>query len=169
MSDEKEMSVKLKAVITDGAPQPVEEALYSGEFAATFLVEVVQKLLGVTDAISRPAEFYVQHPDISIYAGDGRFGVELRLTGVSRNGRTPKQFHEALKHLHEIAKTKIKLALEKCGSDSCIQLFTVIMLDGDIETSPGSGVYSNVLEHPAEWVTGTPQIGNPPTERSQGI
>lgn len=162
-------NVKLKAVITDGAPQPVVEAMCSRGFTATFLVGVVQEILDAKDVLSRPAEFYVQHPDHTIYAGDGRFGVELRLTGVSRNGRTPKKFHDALKNLHAIAKEEIKLALQKCGPGSCVQLFTVLMLDGDIETSPGSGVYSNVLEHPAEWVTITPQNESPVTEKSPGV
>lgn len=145
--------MKLKAAITDGAPEPVVAAMGSQVFANRFLNEVVAEILGVEDAAERPAEFYVQLPDRTVYTGIG-FGVELRLTGVSRNGRKVSQFHKALAKLHQIASDKIAKALKGTACPQ-IQLFTVIMLDGDVETSPGSGVYSNVLEHPAEWVTAT--------------
>ncbi len=155
------MNVKLKAVITDGAPKLVVAAMSSQVFANRFLNEVVAKILGAENALERPAEFYVQLPDRTIYTRG--LGVELRLTGVSRNGRKASQFHKALAKLHEIAKDALSNAL-KGRTVYQIQLFTVLMLDGDIETSPGSGVYSNVLEHPAEWVTATQETENPPTE-----
>jgi hypothetical protein len=146
--------VKLKAVVTDGAPEPVVAAMGSKFLAQRFLNEVVIDILAVEDARNRPAEFYVQFPDRSVFTEDG-FGVELRLTGVSRNGRKASQFHNALQQLHEIAMDAIAIALKKSETnpEMHIQLFTVLMLDGDIETSPGSGVYSSVLEHPAELVS----------------
>ncbi|MBI4812289.1 hypothetical protein HY798_02475 [Candidatus Falkowbacteria bacterium] len=150
-SPRKEKDVKLKAVVTEGTPARVFETMRSIRFVKSFLVEVATEILEAKDALARPAEFYVQTPDRTVNTENG-FGVELRLTGVSRNGRTPKQFHIALKRLHEIARAEIAVALDDCIGGTKIQLFTVIMLDGDIETTPGSGVYSNVLEHPAEAV-----------------
>jgi hypothetical protein len=160
--------VKLKAVVTDGAPHPIVEALRTRRFATNFLVQVATEILGAENALERPAEFYVQIPDRTIYTGTGEgFGVELRLTGVSRNGRKASQFHKALAALHEIAKDEIVKALNS-SPGLRVQLFTVLMLDGDIETSPGSGVYSSVLEHVAEWIVAV-HTENPVTEKTHGI
>jgi hypothetical protein len=160
-------NVKLKAVVTEGTPEPVVEAIGSQVFATRFLTEVATDILGAKAALSRPAEYYVQIPDRSIFTGKNA-GVELRLSGVSRNGRSAKQFHTALAKLHEIAKEMISNALSSdFNSGLCIQLFTVLMLDGDIETAPGSGEYSNVLEHPAELVEAK-TTENPPNEKSHG-
>ena len=159
--------MKLKAVITDGTPEPVVSAMSSKEFASSFLTEVVSETLGAEDAFQRPAEYYVQVPDRTIFTGGG-FGVELRLTGVSRNGRSAKQFHNALKRLHQIAEGVIYYALIRCTPGTSVQLFTVLELDGEIETSPGSGEYSRFIEHPAEWVTARP-TENPVNEKTHGI
>ena len=160
--------MKLKAVVTEGTPHPVVEALRTRGFATNFLVQVATEILGAENALARPAEFYVQIPDRTIYTGTGEgYGVEIRLTGVSRNGRKAAQFHKALAKLHEIAKEKMAKALNN-SQGLRVQLFTVLMLDGDIETSPGSGVYSNMLEHPAEWITAE-RTENPITEKTHGI
>ncbi|MBI2475327.1 hypothetical protein HYV69_02780 [Candidatus Uhrbacteria bacterium] len=139
----------------------------SKRFAMSFLVDVVTEILGPQSAIERPAEFYVQWPDRTVYTESG-FGVELRLTGVSRYGRKASQFHKALAKLHDIAKNEIADALATSACGTRIQLYTVIMLDGDIETSPGSGVYSSVLEHEAEWVVAV-RTENPITEKTHEI
>jgi len=148
-----EEAMKLKAAMTDGMPGVIVEAMSSREFASSFLEQVVGEALGVEKPHLRPAEFYVQKPDFTINCGE--FGVELRLTGVSREGRKAKQFHDALKALHELARNALQQAVNVKGLQYKVQLFCVMMLNGDVETSPGSGVYSNVLEHPAEWVEST--------------
>jgi hypothetical protein len=68
---------------------------------------------------------------------------------VSRNGRKAKQFHDALKDLVRIVRGTIEAVLQP--GQNC-QIFCVIMLDGEVETSPGSGHYSNNLESTPEWV-----------------
>ena len=140
--------MKLEAVITRGVPDEVVDDLGGDGFAMDFLAMVVGDCLGVEHATQRPAEFCVQEPDRTVCV-NGHFGVELRLTGVSRQGRSAKEFHDALKSLVDIAKEHIARNLKK----GRVQLFCVIMLDGDVETSPGSGVYSNTLESEAIWIT----------------
>ena len=58
-------------------------------------VSLSEKILGAKDPASRPAEYYVQVPDETICV-EG-YGIEVRLTGVSRSGRKAAQFHAALR------------------------------------------------------------------------
>ncbi len=44
-------------------------------------------------------------------AFDDLVGVELRLTGVSRNDRTPAQFHQAIAKLQQLASKQIRQAI----------------------------------------------------------
>ncbi len=142
--------MKLKAVITYGAPQAVVDAMTSRKFLLVYMDEVLSALLGVSNPQERPAEYYVQEPDRTINLGS--LGVELRLTGVSRAGRKSSQFHRALQTLQTLAKASLQEALDGSGHRVGVQVFTVIMLDGEVETEPGSGKYSNTLESEAEWV-----------------
>ncbi len=149
----KENIVKLKAVITNNAPIELFQAFSSADFARSFLRCVAEENLGATNTMERPAEYYVQEPDRSIATGPN-IGVELRLTGVSRNGRKASQFHGALHALVDIAEDIISDVLTELKGSEEVQLFCVLMLDGDIETEPGSGVYSSVLETEAIWIRG---------------
>lgn len=143
--------MKIKAVVTRGIPTAIETAMLSKELTEKLLSEVIGKALGVEDPLERPAEFYVQEPDYTICCGP--FGVEIRLTGVTREGRKVAQFHKALERLHALARNTLQEALDMPSVDQMrVQLFCVIMLNGDVETAAGSGVYSNVLESKAEWV-----------------
>ena len=144
--------MKLKAVVSSRAPEDLHEAFASQEFTALFMSQVLAECLGVENPHLRPAEFYVQRPDESVTIDD-HLGVELRLTGVSRDGRKAALFHQALKALELLARqTIIQVLRDQGDSETEIQLFVVIMLDGDIETTPGSGIYSSVLENKACWV-----------------
>ncbi len=144
--------MKVKAAISSGAPTSVVEALRSPEFVGMVLQRVVQSTLGATDAVNRPAEYYAQEPDFTIPFGEV-MGVELRLSGVSRNGRTGAQFHMAAALLVEIASETIAVALAEARSPARVQLFCVVMLDDQIETPRDSGLYSSMVEPPAVWVT----------------
>jgi len=151
--------MKLKAVISNTAPKALFEAFKSPLFARKFLTEVVGEALGVENPLARPGEFYVQEPDPIVAIDDsGVWGIELRLTGVSRNGRKAAMFHNALKALNNLARRTIAELFVSEGdlSDAKVQLFSVLMLDGEIESAPGSGRYTNVLETPAEWVMHDP-------------
>ena len=167
--------MKLEIVITQDAHPNFATFMSAWHFASCILRNVANEILEIKDANRRPAEFYVETPRFSVQAvNDTRtemlpIGVELRLTGVSRNGRKAKQFHVALNMLHNCAKEQLQDVLESIGNyQRKVQLFTVLMLDGDVETSPGSGVYSNMLEHPAEWITAE-RTENPTTEKTHGI
>ncbi|MFA6601484.1 MAG: hypothetical protein WCT02_01295 [Candidatus Paceibacterota bacterium] len=140
--------MKIKAACI-GTPGMVAEALSSSEFAAEVLRAVVCDCLGVENVLQRPAEYYVQKADSGPSPKEGVMGVEVRLSGASRNGRTAKQFHTALKALLQTVSTTVRNALD--SSQKC-QVFVVIMLDGDIETAPGSGKYSSNLESEAVWI-----------------
>lgn len=145
--------MKIKAACI-GTPEGVATALSSTPFASAALKSVVGEALGVEDVLTRPAEYYVQLADEGPAPQEGMMGVEVRLSGVSRNGRTAKQFHVALKELERIVESVVEKALEygkKC------QIFCVIMIDGEVETAPGSGLFSNNLESAAKWVHGAKQ------------
>ncbi len=142
--------MKIKAACI-GTPSGVVHALSSTRFAQAVLSQVVGEALGVTDVLNRPAEYYLQRADEGPAPKEGVMGVEVRLTGVSRSNRANKQFHTALKTLMEITKTSVAAALSKC---SRCQIFCVVMIDGDIETAPGSGLHASNLESAPEWVDG---------------
>lgn len=143
--------MKIKAACI-GTPQDVADALSGSSFASEALSKVVGDALGVKDVLNRPAEYYVQTADVGPAPKEGVMGVEVRLTGASRNGRTPKQFYEAMALLVTIVNKVVAHALP--GHMKC-QTYCVIMLDSEIETFPGSGSYSRNLESNAEWVYGT--------------
>lgn len=143
--------MKFKAAYTDGVPPGLVKVLESGEFALTLLRQISAECLGAVKPEDRPAEYYVQTPDVTICA-NGVLGVEMRLTGVNRNGRAASVFHNALKRLDQVVSKAVSAALREAACDIPIQVFAVIMLDDDIETSPGSGVYSSNLESEAHWV-----------------
>ena len=153
--------MKLKSAITKGTPKRVVDALGSTEFASAFFFQVCEEVLGAEDAASRPAEYYVQDPDVTICTGP--FGIETRLTGVSRGNRKAAQFHKAIRVLHLLVKETVRDALRQEYTEGLVQIqvFTVIMIDGDIETAPGSGQYSNTLESEAEWVSSEPEVAKP--------
>lgn len=142
--------MKIKAACI-GVPPLVVEALSGTEFASAALQEVVGEALGVKNVLNRPAEYYVQFADVGPAPKRGMMGVEVRLTGVSRNGRKAKQFHDALRALECIVERTVMKTLDR--GKKC-QIFCVIMIDGDVETSPGSGNYSNNLESKPIWVRG---------------
>ncbi|MBI2064295.1 MAG: hypothetical protein HYT66_01125 [Candidatus Yanofskybacteria bacterium] len=145
--------MKIKAACI-GTPDEVVVALSSTTFASWVLSDVVEDVLGVKNVLERPAEYYVQMADVGPAPKEGMMGVEVRLTGASRDGRTAKQFHTAARILHHIVQRTVEQALdigERC------QVYCVIMTDGEVETAPGSGKYSNNIEPDAVWVDGTKQ------------
>lgn len=143
--------MKLKAVITESAPQDLIKAFGGRLFAISFIGDIVTAIFHVRSPVGKPAEYYVQKPDLSI--DTGYCGIIVNLTGVSRGRRKPKQFHDALKKLHEISKRRIETLLD---TNQTAQLFCTIMLDKEISIRPGE--YSNILESKAEWVCGKKTI-----------
>lgn len=135
--------MELKAAITKGAPARLIAAFGTMGFADAFLHDVVGTAFGIEDPLRRPAEYCVLEPDITNEA-DGLIGVGVRLTGASRDGRTPKVFHDAQKALELLVERTTGEALHGTGKSA--QIFIVMVLDKEIEVSPGSGRYSNVLE-----------------------
>lgn len=141
--------MKLKAAVTNGTPQCVIDMLSSGQFAMGFLVYVAERALGAVDTRQRPAEYYVQMPDLTV--STGKFGIEVRLTGVSRGSRTPEQFNCALEALHGLVSESVAEALRQAKSNESVQIFCVIMIDGDVPLPEDNG-YANMIEHKAVWV-----------------
>ncbi len=140
--------MKIKACCL-GCSAKLVGALSGREFAVNVLGKVVGTDLGVADVLNRPAEYYVQNADEGPSPLPGMMGIEVRLTGVSRAGRTPKQFHTAKKTLEKVVAETVLPNLEP--GEEC-QVYCVIMIDGEIETVPNSGAYLNCLEGPAFWV-----------------
>lgn len=144
--------MKFKAAITSRVPDSVKEALGSPEFAKSVIDRVAEKALGAQNTANRPAEYYMQAPDITI--NTGRLGIEVRVTGVSREGRTAAQFERAIETLHWSYASTVKNTLIEIGSEESIQVFVVIMLDGDIDLPACcGGGWGSVMEHFAVWVS----------------
>lgn len=145
--------MRLETTISNTAPQALFDAFGGSEFADVFLTSVVGDILGAKQPWLCPAEYSVQMPDRSVGRDPEIWSVELRLTGVSRNGRKVSQFHDALDELLQNAIEVIEGVLGEVDGNPRVQLFCVLMLDGDVETWLGSGAYSPVLERPAVWLT----------------
>lgn len=143
--------MKLKAVLVGSFPEQAYEHFGSPGFTADFMDRVLGDCFGVKDPRNRPAEYYVQKPDrANSLSGHGILGLEVRLTGVSRNGRPTKIFHDALRALESVSEKALEKVLP-VGEKA--QIFCVIMLDGDVENPPGSGNYSSVLENSPKFIT----------------
>jgi len=140
--------MKFKGVITNGAPSEIIDALRSEALARSILDEVMGKCLGAVNPTGRPGEYYVQMPDFTVNLGS--IGVEVRLTGVSRGSRTPEQFERALTTMNTIVVDAVIAALREAVSKEKVQVFTCIMVDGDV---PANEQYSSILELPAVWVS----------------
>lgn len=141
--------MKIKAACI-GTPDKVRVALSGTAFAGETLSRVIGGALGVENVLERPAEYYVQNADSGPAPQEGFMGVEVRLSGATRDGRTAKQFHRAIAELDSIVSETVRAVLEQ--GQRC-QVFCVIMLDGEIETAPGSGIYSSNLESRPGWVS----------------
>lgn len=144
--------MKLKAAISEGTPKEVFDAFGDAQFASAFLNKIVDSCLGAQAPAARPAEFYVQKPDETVCV-NGQFGVEVRMTGVSRGQRCSAQFEQAMHLLFVLSKYAIANALQRAGSEEKVQLFCVIMLDGVVEYPTGSGEWTNTPESQAIWIS----------------
>lgn len=114
--------MKLKAAITQGAPDRVVVRLNAPEFARRVFKEVLGPFLNVLEM--GPAEFYVQEADRTICTKLGSYGCEVRLTGVSaREGRDYEGALDALTKLY------VEEITDTLGEHARMQLFVVIMLD----------------------------------------
>lgn len=143
--------MKIKAACI-GTPEVVVEALSSLEFAQDVLSQVVGVALGVQNPLLKPSQYYVQAADVGPACIEGMMGVEVRLTGASRKGRTAEQFSKALATLHTIVHDTVFRAL--APSQRC-EVFCVVMVDAQVEFPPGSGEYTNTLESMPVWVVKT--------------
>ncbi|MBI4022679.1 hypothetical protein HY375_00745 [Candidatus Berkelbacteria bacterium] len=145
--------MKVKATITRGAPSAVIDAFGGEVFAEDVLKHVIGDVLGAVDPSQRPAEYFVQEPDLSVCVHSGCLGVVVQLSGVSRGDRSPDSFLGALQLLEEIAIETIK----RNRGEARLQLFCVIALDGDVPAGSGVGGYSSLLETKACWIGGEPE------------
>ncbi len=147
--------MKGKAAISKG---PVGERLamsFGNEAFARGFLEILEKCLGAKNTANCPAEYYVQEPNMTVSI-NGKTGVEFRLSGASRGGRTPQMFQAALKDLHHLCHMTIQKSLKENDFQTAqAQLFVAIMIDGDV--SDGKGGFSPILESKAEWV-GFPKV-----------
>lgn len=140
--------MKIKAVVSRKAPKAVHDATDDDAWCAEMLVATLTPL-GVTDALDRPSEFYVQDNDVAKQLKAGVFGVEVRLSGVSRLKRKSEQFTKAVKVLFAQYAQCIAGALD--GTDVRVQLFVSEMINGDVQGEDGT--WSPILEVPAQWIT----------------
>ena len=140
--------MKIKAACI-GTPEAVVEALSSSKFARKVLSQVVRDALGVQNPLLKPSQYYVQNADVGPAAEGGVMGVEVRLTGASRKGRTAEQFHAALNALDRAVGETVFDVLTP--GQEC-EVFCVVMVDAEVEFPPRSGEYTNTLESAPRWV-----------------
>ncbi len=149
--------MKIKACVIGGNFE-LHNFLSSSSFSLQVLTKVVQNVLKVENAVKRPAEYYLQNADVGPAPTEGMIGVEVRMTGISRDGRPASAFHQALRVLEQVVSETVIFAL---SSGTRCQIFCVLMLDGEIESSPGSGMYTSVLEGKPFWVDETGEAPEP--------
>ncbi len=137
--------MKIQACVI-GGPAALKAAFSAPEFATSVLVLVVKDIFKVEDVFERPAEYHVEDAAHGPNPEPDLVGIELRVTGVSRNKRTPKQFHRALSTLEDLVEATACRVLANEGPRVRCQVFCVLELDGEVETAPGSGEYSRALE-----------------------
>lgn len=138
--------MKLSSTVIGPNIPSVAGTLSGPKFAKAVIEEVMANILGVKDALDRPAEYCVERSNTGASAHGDLCGVHILLNGVSRNGRESKVFHLALKALNALVQKNVFEALEPGGR---CQVFVTIELDGEVETAPGSKVYSRFLESAA--------------------
>lgn len=129
------------------------EALYCKAFAAKIDAVVVSNVLGV-EAAWGPAEAYMQEPDWGIGIKDReRPGIEIRLSGVSRNEweRPEKCFAQAIAALVDLVRHEVE-AIFPAEGQPC-QVYPVLMLDEPASREP-QGPKTTLMEGPAAWVAG---------------
>ena len=132
--------MKLKAVVHSDCPQELICALQNGIFRTAVLLRVLVPHLHVPTGFG-PAEFYVQHCDLS----DSEPFCEIRLTGISvTTGRSTDDFDQAAESLEKVCKGIIKTWLPK--GQKC-QLMVSIMLD-----QVPFGKETALIERNAIWV-----------------
>jgi len=141
--------MKIKAACTN-LTKELLEILSTQDFARLVLTRIYGECLGVENPCERPAEYYMQLPDICIPTSD-KPGVEVRLTGAGASGRTSKQFQEALNMLGKIFADTIHRHLKSSNSNERIQLFIAIMVDTPVEIS--NGYRTNIPESKPIWIT----------------
>ncbi len=121
-------------------------------FYREFVTQVLGEILGVKDALSRPAAYYPQKPDEMDTVVDGMFGLVLQLTGVSRDGRTAKQFQDAYKLAAELVSHFVKSNIPR---GTRVQVMVQFALDGAAECNANSpGTYTAIPDWAEFWVEG---------------
>ena len=155
--------MKIKAVVpgtvpgsTDSVPERLMSAFGGQEFARRVLVEIIGERLGVERVLERSGEYYVQKPDEMVLLEGAPHAVVVTVSGVSRNGRKAKQFHEAHGWLLKIVHETIE-GIFPFDEKADVQYFVVMQLDDQIELKPGSGTYGTQLE----WAANVRFTGEP--------
>ncbi|MDO8633378.1 MAG: hypothetical protein Q7K38_02440 [Candidatus Wildermuthbacteria bacterium] len=152
--------MKVKAAITEGAPEALMQAIDSPATARQIFallardLRVKQKDLG-------PATHYMQRSDRTIQAWPGKLGCEMRVSGVSVTPhRAPVDFWNAVDDLHKFLKS---LIVRTAPKGTKIQLFVAIMLDSPIRDPQNQ--MTTLLESTSEWVEG--QLSKPTPKASR--
>jgi hypothetical protein len=143
--------MEIGSIISSNAPECVVAAMKSRHFGEVLIGTVCGVILGVDNPHDRPAEFLVTEPIIAINSGNFP-GVTVRLKGVSRDGRAPKKFHDALNTLHSLVVEKLGLVMTEQPVGDEVQVFVILELDKEVPVDKDSGRYSTILEHEAEIV-----------------
>ena len=122
--------MKLKATVTESAPEKLLAILDSSEVADGFR-DIVCEHLGVEPNDFGPATHYVQKTDLTIPTSDSKLGIEVTLSKVSVNdNRSHCDFLRALTAVQEMYESLISRNAP-CGTS--VQLFCVLALDQPIK------------------------------------
>lgn len=141
--------MKVKAAITEGVPQKLIEAIDSADTARQIFVLLAHNLRTAEGELG-PATHYMQKSDQTIQVWPGKFGCEVRVSGVSVTyRRAPVDFWNAVSELHKFLKELIEKTVPK---GTKIQLFAALMLDNPVRDAQGN--QTTLLESTPEWVEG---------------
>lgn len=143
-------AMKIQAVVTMGTPERLVNALNRMETAERIGAMVLWPYLHVDLETMGPAEAYLQECDFMRPRRNDARGCEVRMSGVSNNGRrSGADFDNAREALERIYKEIIEQNLRKGAR---IQLYVVIMIDMPYTDSQGNR--TTLVEGKAIWVDG---------------
>ena len=139
------------------ASKPIREIIEKPTWANRLLREVCGKCLGVDNPTGRPAEFRVEMPNYTIPTGRlDEIGFAITLREVTVGSRSLSQLHKAQKTLQQLMVGVVNAAYNDTENPIRIQIFASIELDEPVETAPGSGQRSRLLESDPEWIEFNP-------------
>ncbi len=112
--------MKVKAAITEGAPEILVVAMDDPETGLQIFAILAHELRIAQDELG-PATHYMQRSDRTIEVWPGKFGCEVRVSGVSVTyRRAPVDFWNAVTNLHTFLKNLIEKTVPRATMEESL-------------------------------------------------